>query len=1063
MNYILGLDLGIASIGWAVRNLDNPSIEDLGVRVFERGETSNGKPLNVERRGARGSRRTIRRRAKRMVLVKDLFIKHGLVKEDEMQNLYKAEKGAGDNLKPWRLRSEALERELDGKELAIALTHLAKRRGYRSNSKQIVMDEDKKKEYGKVTAAIKDNNKIIKNKNYETIGQMLYVDDKFSKQKRNKTNSYISSVTREHVEAEIKVIFNRQRELGNKLATEVFEHQYLQVVLFQLDYTNETLAFKRLGKCTFEKDEYRAYKNTFSFERFTLLTSIFNLRIRNNRRKRILNCNERKQIIDLAYSKQVVKFKDIRKQLELEENDKFEGLTYSNKRDTEDSKFIELRGYHSLKEIIQEKSLLSNFNLMDELVTIIAMCNEKELLIKLQNFPLSDELKNKIMNLTFSGVGHLSLKAVSNILKILEQAIYYDDGITYDKACLEAGYNFNKPMDLIKQKLLPKINDDIRNPVVLRTMTQCRKVVNEIIRRYGSPTAVHVELARELAKSFEEMKLIEKGQKLNKENRERILDDIKQSRHIENVSARLLEKYILAEEQDFKCPYSLITIDANKLIDDDSYCQVDHIIPFSRSFDDSRSNKVVVLTSQNQQKGNRIPYEYFKNYKSSEQWEQFKLNVSKNTRFSPTKKENLLRLSYTEEDMREFKDRNLNDTKNITKKVRSYIENNLELNEDKDIKPVVAVQGRLTALMRKRWGLNKIRGENDLHHAMDAAVIACIDTKIINRIAQYSKNKELKYVEKGYVDIETGEVFDVARQEILSEKFPIPWPEFRDEIESRLSSNPREVIERKKLTNYDIKFLDRVHPIIVSRAPKKRASGEIHKATIYSASKHIDDKIQIEIPLKYLTLKDIECMVDKDKRSDLYKLLQDKLLEYNDDATNAFAEPIIYIPEGKKREVKVGSIKVFSHSLNKMSVRNGIVDIGQCIRDDVFEKSGRYFFRRVYFKDIALNKLSAIAKGSNYVYIDDSYKFCCSLFKNDLIKIEQKDGDFFGYIACIETDGRINLINIDGSDGARINFSKIKKLSKYTVSVLGDYHIVNEKKINSNYKQRKEKNKIVGL
>jgi CRISPR-associated endonuclease Csn1 len=1065
MRYTLGLDLGIASIGWAVRNLDNPRIEDLGVRVFEKGETTKGEPLNAERRGARSSRRTIRRRAKRMVLVKDLFIRYGLVSEDEMQNLYKSKKGASDNLKPWRLRNEALERILNGKELAIVLTHLAKRRGYRSNSKQILIDENKKKEDGKVTVAIKDNDNIMKINNYETIGQMFYVDDKFSRQKRNKVNSYVSSVTRGHVESEIKVIFKRQRALGNKLASEVFEKQYLQVVLFQLDYTSEALAFKRLGKCTFEKDECRAYKNTFSFERFTLLTSIYNLRIRNSGRIRILNCSEREQIIKLAYLKPVVTFRDIRKQLELEENDKFEGLTYSKKRDVESSKSIELKGYHSLKGIIQEKEFLSNFKLMDELVTIIAMCNEKELLIKLQSFPFDDEMKNKLMNISFSGVGHLSLKAINNILRILELAIYQENGITYDKACLEAGYNFNKPINLVKQKLLPKITDDIRNPIVLRTMTQCRKVVNEIIRRHGSPTSVHIELARELAKSFEERKLIEKEQKLNRENRERILEDIKQSRHIENISARLLEKYILAEEQDFKCPYSSLPIDINELINDDNYCQVDHIIPFSRSFDDSRSNKVVVLTAENQRKGNRIPYEYFKDYKNNEQWEQFKLNMSKNTRFSHIKKENFLRITYTKEDMDEFKDRNLNDTKSITKKVRSYIENNLALNEDKDIKPIVAVHGRLTDLMRKRWGLNKVREKNDLHHAMDAAVIACIDTEIINRIAQYSKNKELKYVGKGYIDVETGEVFDIKRQETLFEKFPVPWSEFRDEIEARLSRNPRDVIEQKRLANYDMKFLDKVNnPIIVSRTPKKRASGEIHKATIESASKHINDKIQVEIPLKYITLKNLENMVDKDNKFDLYKLIQDILLKYNDNAANAFAEPIVYIPKGKKKEVKVGSIKVFFDSLNKMNVRNGITDLGQCIRDDVFEKCGSYFFRRVYFKDIALNKLSDIAKGSSYVYLDDSYKFCCSLFKNDLIKIEHKDGNFFGYIAHIETDGRIKLINVDGSEYKdRVNFSKIKKLTKYNVGVLGDYHIVNENKINSNYKNRKEIKKIIGL
>lgn len=1060
MRYILGLDLGIASIGWAVRNLDNPRIEDLGVRVFERGETSKGEPLNAERRGARSSRRTIRRKAKRMFLIKDLFIDHGLLKEEELETIYQARKGANDNLKPWRLRHQALERKLSGVELAIALTHLAKRRGYKSNSKQVTLDDDKKKEDGKVTAAIKENESIVKQKKYETIGQMFYTDEKFSKQKRNKSNSYISSVTRKQIQEEIKVIFNKQREFQNELATEEFEQEYLKTVLFQLDYTNEGLALKRLGKCTFEKEEYRAYKNTFSFERFTLLTSIFNLRVRSNGAKRSLSPSERKQTLDLAYSKQVITFKDIRKQLNLGETDKFEGLVYSKKKDVENSKFIELKGYHSLKEIIQDIDLLRDYNIMNELVTNIANCNDKELRLKLEESPFSDEETEKLMGLRFTGAAHLSLKAVNNILPRLEVAIDHKDGTTYDKACTEAGYNFNRPSDVLKQKLLPKIADDIRNPIVLRTMTQCRKVVNAIIRKYGSPTAVHIELARDLAKSFEERKAIEKEQKLNKENRERIVDDIKQSKHIDNVSSKLMEKYILAEEQDFRCPYSMLPIDADKLIDDDNYCQVDHITPFSRSFDDSRGNKVVVLTSQNQQKGNRIPYEYFKEYKSKEQWEDFKLYVTKNTRFSHTKKENLLRLTYTKEDMEEFKERNLNDTKSITKKVRTYIENNLLINSEPGIKPIVAVQGKLTSLMRKRWGLNKLREENDLHHAMDAAVIACIDTKIINRIAEYSKNKELEYVEKGYIDMETGEIFDAVRQDILSQKFPVPWVSFRDEIEARLSNKPKEMIQERKLFNYDEEVLKKVDKVVVSRAPKKRASGEIHKATIDSADNHIDSKIQVEMPLRYLTLKRLEDMVDKDKKQDLYNLLKERL---NSDS-DGINQEIRYIPQGKKKEVLVESIKLYFDLVNKMNVRNGVADLGQCIRDDVFVKNGKYYFRRVYFKDISLNKLSRIAKGSSYVYLDDSYEFCCSLFKNDLIGIKHKDGNFFGYIGHIESDGRIKLINIDGSNYEnRINFSKIDELIKYSIGVLGDYHVVNEKKVNSNFKSRKEKKEVVGI
>ena len=63
MRYRIGLDIGIASIGWAIINEDESRIEDLGVRIFKKAEEIDGKSLNLARREARGARRRLRRKA----------------------------------------------------------------------------------------------------------------------------------------------------------------------------------------------------------------------------------------------------------------------------------------------------------------------------------------------------------------------------------------------------------------------------------------------------------------------------------------------------------------------------------------------------------------------------------------------------------------------------------------------------------------------------------------------------------------------------------------------------------------------------------------------------------------------------------------------------------------------------------------------------------------------------------------------------------------------------------------------------------------------------------------
>ncbi|MGL4345366.1 MAG: type II CRISPR RNA-guided endonuclease Cas9, partial [Cellulosilyticaceae bacterium] len=192
MSYILGLDIGIASVGWAVVDVDDQcepyKINRLGVRIFDRAEQhKTGAALALPRREARGARRRNRRRRHRVERIKQLIENQGLLKRDEIEQLYN-----GKTLEDiYTIRYEALERKLTQEEFARLLIHLAKRRGFRSNRKKQSAKED-----GKLLEAVKENEKMLQDKGYRTVGEMLYKDGLFAKHKRNTTDDYLCTVSR---------------------------------------------------------------------------------------------------------------------------------------------------------------------------------------------------------------------------------------------------------------------------------------------------------------------------------------------------------------------------------------------------------------------------------------------------------------------------------------------------------------------------------------------------------------------------------------------------------------------------------------------------------------------------------------------------------------------------------------------------------------------------------------------------------------------------------------------------------------------------------------------------
>jgi len=121
--------------------------------------------------------------------------------------------------------------------------------------------------------------------------------------------------------------------------------------------------------------------------------------------------------------------------------------------------------------------------------------------------------------------------------------------------------------------------------------------------------------------------------------------------------------------------------------------EIDHALPYTRSFDNSMNNKVLVLTVENRNKDNRTPFEYFNGGEEGPPWRNFEAWVKGNKSYRISKKNNLLRKNFGSEAAQEFRDRHLNDTRYICKAFKSFIEQHLLLSGEAKNQHCVVVSG----------------------------------------------------------------------------------------------------------------------------------------------------------------------------------------------------------------------------------------------------------------------------------------------------------------------------------------------------------------------------------
>lgn len=489
----------------------------------------------------------------------------------------------------------------------------------------------------------------------------------------------------------------------------------------------------------------------------------------------------------------------------------------------------------------------------------------KEMLHSKFGFPLETNtaITNVKLQDDYSG---LSAKAIRNILP------YLKEGNQYDRACLLAGYNHSKSetkADLdnkvLKSKLdiLPK--NSLRNPVVEKILNQMINVINSVSETYGKPDEIRVEMARELKKSAKERDEATKSIRKATDDHLKMKQELHSEFGLKHVSRNDLIRYKLyleLKDNGFKTLYSNQPIDKAKLFS--SEYDIEHIIPQSKLFDDTFSNKTLELRAVNLKKGNATALDFVK----SEYGETGAIQYSERVKalFGNTlgKKTKFKKLMMEEQDIPDgFIERELRDSQYIAKKAKEILSS--------FVRDVHTTTGSITQRLREDWQLVEVMKElnwekydllgltetfenrhgqkikrikdwtkrNDhRHHAMDAIAVA------------FTKREHVKYFNnlsaRGDKD---GEIFKIQNEMTYFDKDqkrrfnpPMPLQEFRKQAKEQLENTLVSFKAKNKVTtiNKNVTLSQKGKNTAIAKTPR----GQLHLETVYGASKSIVIKIE---------------------------------------------------------------------------------------------------------------------------------------------------------------------------------------------------------------------------
>lgn len=781
----LGLDVGTNSIGWCL--YDGDSIRDIGVRIFSDGrDAKTGASLAVDRRAARAMRRRRDRYLRRRSALLNVLVDVGLMPAD------KAAAKVVAGLDPYPLRAKGINDKLTAHEFGRVLFHLNQRRGFKSNRKT---DRDPN-EGGKIAGGAKALDIAMGDQTY---GQFL--NDSATKRVRMRPegDGYDFYPERRHLEDEFDRLWAAQAAHNPKLLTDAVRERLHRIIFFQRE-----LKAQKVGGCTFYNDEPRLPKSSPLFQELRLYQEVNHLKVtRAGETARVLTLDERNALILSLKTRKKQTFKSLGKIIKLDEGEDF------NKSSENRS---ELTGDEVFASFSDKKAFGTRWAHFDAgtQATIIEMVENEpdpqtlyDWLIATHGVTLEEAHAIGKIRLP-DGHGRLGETASRLILEKLKEAVVtYDEAVTLAINRSHSDFRTGEILDalpyygeILSREIPPgtqnRDDDDetrwgkITNPTVHIGLNQLRKLVNAVIAIYGRPDEIVVELAREL--KLNEKQKAERNRDLNANTKaamaraEKLVECGQADNGGNRMRLRIWEELNPSNPLDRRCPFCGNVISMEMLFN--GTAEVEHIIPYSRSFDDGAGNKVIAHRHCNRDKGNKTPYE---KWGDTERWpviaEQVaRLHKSKQWRFAPDAMERI-------ESNGGFIARQLTDTQYLAKATRSYLsalypERPSDRLPDEGAKGVYVIPGRMTAMLRRLWGLNDLLPDHNYvenrhseapknrldhrHHAIDAAVVGATTRGLLNIVSKAASRAEAQELDKLFDGLE------------------LPWPSFRDDLRTAL-------------------------------------------------------------------------------------------------------------------------------------------------------------------------------------------------------------------------------------------------------------------------------------
>lgn len=755
--YSIGLDLGINNVGWSIVDMDKKEIEKCGVRMFS---VSKGAE---ERRNYRSSKRTKQRKNTRK---KDILL---LFESISFPNTNTIDPDLIEK------RVKGLKEKIEKQDIVNILCYMVTHRGYIPFGDDDVEFIDLKGQYPceyyynlyteSINNQYRNTRKIVKiNDNLKEIQKLLETQSKYYKEINQ---NFIEQIIGNE---EKPGIFNRKRKFWEgpgspKALTEFGRFKTQKDVEEYLNQKEKNPEYEKyifedlIKKCDIYIEERCAPKLNFYAEKFNLLNDFINISFKNIEELTNQDCfyqaknglyklNRQglEKVFEYIYNSDKVILKSLFKKMFNSDIDNLSGYRTDKNLKMEIST---MNGFRSVKNSF--KANKGNLNLIYDIDTYNKIINaitiapgivEIMRMIKNSNIELTEndeksikESYKKLTDLSYHSLSEKALKrAIEDMLKYQLNFMQVSRKLDYSKKSRE---NFiqeykristNQKLSNITNKF---VEDIIASPQVKKTLRQSIKVINAIINEKGYyPDTIVIESAKEANGKQKKLEL-ERIQRKNTELRK------KAQKQLENlvpnkITSKNIEKVMLYEEIEGECPYCGNHLDIMQVIN--GVIEVEHILPKSKTFDDSYKNKTLACSKCNAQKGNKTPLQWLNKTERIK----FENIIKSNKNISEQKRANFLYADDIDKYKIRFFNRNLTDvgyaTKELIKQINLF-NNYLESIKDNRSIKTISMPGQLTHNIRVKYDLEKDRdgGEKPYHHAVDASIMALMPTTNIGR------------------------------------------------------------------------------------------------------------------------------------------------------------------------------------------------------------------------------------------------------------------------------------------------------------------------------------------